>query len=318
MEPFTALGLRNHKKEVHDGDRRRTSALICFCGHPVKSRKGLQEHMRKCKDVSALGYPWSCPYCEGESEELKVTTELIDHVRHCFSWPVDPKSGTKEKREFDADLFQVTKNAVTASFVKSLFMPSILKLNGGKSAFALVFGSNATLFRGGSQAFVEALDFSDDEPKVDTDLELVLKSHPFGQLVDPRKYQPLKDDEDFLTLPFVGNSEELSRRLQDCLIQSVNDVLWCLKVEVYGREVVHDPHAIPHLARPRQEDKAFTVVNENLNGADQLMIGAVTWNALITMAVILTSGEIVVGPHNTAFLPHEGSHACNTGSTVVV
>ena len=38
------------------------------------------------------------------------------------------------------------------------------------------------------------------------------------------------------------------------------------------------------------------------------MIGMVRWNALVTMAVAVMSGKVVIGPHNTVFHPHAASH----------
>ncbi|KAF9113127.1 hypothetical protein BGX30_007045 [Mortierella sp. GBA39] len=79
------------------------------------------------------------------------------------------------------------------------------------------------------------------------------------------------------------------------LIQSGADVLLCLKVEVYGRRKSEDPHSLD-LAIP--DVRSFKVVNEEHDSTRQVMIGTARWNALVTLAVVVTSGQVVVGPHN--------------------
>ncbi|KAF9995634.1 hypothetical protein BGZ79_010680, partial [Entomortierella chlamydospora] len=44
------------------------------------------------------------------------------------------------------------------------------------------------------------------------------------------------------------------------------------------------------------------------DSARRVMVGTVGWNALATLAVVVRSGKIVVGPHNSLFQPHEASH----------
>ncbi|KAF9303310.1 hypothetical protein BGZ74_003999 [Mortierella antarctica] len=128
-----------------------------------------------------------------------------------------------------------------------------------------------------------------EETITDGDLKLALKTHKYGLLVNVEDYELLEDDDPFCYMPFSGRSELVARKLEGCLIQSGTDIILCLKVEVYGRSPDEDPRGI----------------NE---GASQLMIGTVRWNALVTMAVVLTSGKIVVGPNNTIFNPHAASH----------
>ncbi|KAF9952148.1 hypothetical protein BGZ65_005473, partial [Modicella reniformis] len=102
-----------------------------------------------------------------------------------------------------------------------------------------------------------------------------------------------------------GQSELVARKLEGCLIQSGYDVILCLKVELFGRSPDEDSHGVASLVSP--DVRSFKVVNEMCEGASQIMIGTVRWNALVTMAAVLTSGKIVVGPHNTIFYPHVAS-----------
>ncbi|ORZ16813.1 hypothetical protein BCR41DRAFT_405645 [Lobosporangium transversale] len=107
-------------------------------------------------------------------------------------------------------------------------------------------------------------------------------------------------------MPFLGNSEQVARKLQSCLIQSGNDVIMCLKVEVYSRLQSEDPHADAFVAFPGS--KVVKVASQLFNRTSQLMIGTTAWSALVTMGVVLTSGKVIVGPHNIVFNPHSESH----------
>ncbi|KAF9368781.1 hypothetical protein CPB97_004254, partial [Podila verticillata] len=144
----------------------------------------------------------------------------------------------------------------------------------------------------------------DDEIE-DTDLKLALRSHTYCSLVDVEKYRALEDDDPICTMWFSEHSKQLARTLARLLIQSGDEVLLCLKVEVYGRCKSEDPHSLD-LALP--DDKSFKVVNQLHDGTHKVMIGTVRWNALVTMAAVVTSGKVVVGPHNTVFHPHAVSH----------
>lgn len=80
-----------------------------------------------------------------------------------------------------------------------------------------------------------------------------------------------------------------------------------LKVEVYGRRESEDAHSIPRLGEP-DGIRHFKVANLTNDSSQMIIIGTVTWNALVTMAVVLTSGNVIVGPHNPWFHPHAASH----------
>jgi hypothetical protein len=80
-----------------------------------------------------------------------------------------------------------------------------------------------------------------------------------------------------------------------------------LKVEVYGRRESEDAHNIPRLGEP-DSIRHFKVANLTNDSSQMIIIGTVTWNALVTMAVVLTSGNVIVGPHNPSFHPHAASH----------
>lgn len=104
--------------------------------------------------------------------------------------------------------------------------------------------------------------------------------------------------------PFTS-SGSLSRSLQSCIIESGNMAILCLKIEVYGRSRDEDPHGDKTVAKP--DVNPYKIVNQKFEDCCQLMIGTVRWNALVTMAVELTTGKVIVGPHNTFFKPHANS-----------
>ncbi|ORZ26415.1 hypothetical protein BCR41DRAFT_348255 [Lobosporangium transversale] len=106
-------------------------------------------------------------------------------------------------------------------------------------------------------------------------------------------------------MPFGSNGKSLARTLAGLLIQSGDAVLLALKVEVYGRLPSQDAQG-QDVALPGRNP--FSVVNSRHDNADKVMIGTLGWNALVTLAVILTNGKVVVGPHNPDFYPHRSSH----------
>lgn len=76
---------------------------------------------------------------------------------------------------------------------------------------------------------------------------------------------------------------------------------------MYGRRESEDAHHITKLGEP-DGSRPFKVANHTHNNTQMVIIGTVRWNALVTMAVVLTSGRVVVGPHNPWFHPHAASH----------
>jgi len=188
-----------------------------------------------------------------------------------------------------------------------MFVPVVMKLTGGERLFGFVLVTRAHLLaEEGKVALVSPLKYRLEETLEDTDLTLALKPHKYGRLAKVNEYELVEDGDDFWCMPFSGSSEVVARKLQSCLIQSGDDVILCLKVEVYGRSPDEDPHGDADVALP--DVRPFKIVNQKFDDVSQLMIGTVRWNALVTMAAVLTSGRIIVGPHNTIFKPHSKSH----------
>ncbi|KAF9952959.1 hypothetical protein BGZ72_005802 [Mortierella alpina] len=120
----------------------------------------------------------------------------------------------------------------------------------------------------------------DDEIE-DLELKIALKAHAFSSLVNVESYEPLEEDDPLCCMPFSEHNKLLARKLMGLLIQSGDAVLLCLKVEVVSQ--LHE-------------------------STSKVKVGTVRWNALVTMAVVVTNGKLVVGPHNTEFHPHPASH----------
>ncbi|KAK3804587.1 MAG: hypothetical protein J3Q66DRAFT_408150 [Benniella sp.] len=221
-----------------------------------------------------------------------------------MSWPVSPDKLEGDMNEFDKELVSATGHIATANCAQGPFMPIEMCI-GDEKVHGFAFGNNTHLLSSGTAALVNPLKRGIEEEICDEDLSLCLRPHKFGQMVAVEDYEPLLDDA-LTYMPFRDQSKTIPRKLQGCIIQSRKDVLLCLKVEVYGRSPDEDPQAIPDLVTP--DVRSFKVVNELFGGANQVMIGTSTWNALVTMTVILNHGEVIVGPNNVLFYPHAASH----------
>ncbi|KAF8931875.1 hypothetical protein BGZ47_011644 [Haplosporangium gracile] len=106
------------------------------------------------------------------------------------------------------------------------------------------------------------------------------------------RQKPLENGDEMWHMGFAGNGEFLATSLEGLLLQSGHMVLLVNKVEVFGRTPSEDPHRLD-VARPIGK-RSFIVVNEWHDEAHKVMIGTVKWNALVTLAVILTDGRVIV------------------------
>ncbi|KAF9911814.1 hypothetical protein EC991_002117 [Linnemannia zychae] len=170
-------------------------------------------------------------------------------------------------------LVSTTGNTNTAKFLLSLMEPIAINLKSGKT-------ENALALPGGTKRLLQDL------------------------VVSIQRVTTFKTASSVLPLQHTHGSD-VAKRLAGALIQSGSAVLLALKVEVYGRSPSEDPH---------QQDVAYPISGSFIvqsllhDGATKILIGTQTWNALITSAVILTRGVVVVGPNNTAFHPHPRSN----------
>ncbi|KAF9127086.1 hypothetical protein BGX30_014953, partial [Mortierella sp. GBA39] len=228
---------------------------------------------------------------------------LSSHILDCKSWPEEEE----DFDELDAQLIKNTGHPATARFVNDIFDQAVITLPGGEKVFAYLPAGSSKRLGDGSEAYVRPLKRRSEKDITDSKLELVLRSHAYCSLVDIEDYRALGDKDQIWTKRFSGHGKELSRSLASLLIQSGDEVLLCLKVEVYGRRESEDAHNIPRLGEP-DSIKHFKVANLTYDSSQMIIIGTVTWNALVTMAVVVTSGKVIVGPHNPWFHPHAASH----------
>ncbi|KAF9163680.1 hypothetical protein DFQ26_002273 [Actinomortierella ambigua] len=92
--------------------------------------------------------------------------------------------------------------------------------------------------------------------------------------------------------------------LLEMLIFSGDDVLLAYKVEAYGAETPRDAHAQVVLEIGSMSFKVENVLHDSTH---KVMVGCIRWCVLVTMAVMLTSGQVIVGPNNTVFHPRATS-----------
>ncbi|KAF9578133.1 hypothetical protein BGW38_006226 [Lunasporangiospora selenospora] len=295
---------RTHYCESHDGSTERLNPLKCdSCEKSYLNRGSLRRHIQECQLSRDIIYPRLCPWCK--------TPNIIDiktwskHSYTCKSWPEVPKTDIIDWTSFDDGLLDCTKHSPSAEFIKKMLVPTSIKLPGRIQTFGFIFESGVKhLQESHGLALIEPL-VKQSDSITDDDLKIALSYHKYGNLIKDVDYMLADDTDDFWHLPFKGQSEYISRRLQSCIIQSGKDIILCLKIEVYGRSQGEDPQADSNVALPGS--RPFNVVNEQFLDVSQLMIGSIRWNALVTLSTVLTSGTVVVGPHNPFFKPHRHS-----------
>ncbi|KAF9090664.1 hypothetical protein BGX27_002201 [Mortierella sp. AM989] len=281
--------LRTHESESHDGPRRRIHPLRCqWWPKDFQTRKGLAKHLLSCPGIKELSFSLLCPTCRLMIADVDA---LSSHTWQCVFWPEDVKSQQEGLREFEAQLIENTRHMATARYAQDLFEPVELRLEGGDKVFGMLLTGGAKRLGDGAMAHVRPLKNRLDDEIEDVELRLALRSRAYCSLVDVEKYRALEDDDPIFTMRFSEHSKQLARKLVKLLIQSGDEVLLCLKAEVYGRYKSEDPHSLD-IALP--DDKSFKVANQLRDGIHK--------NALVT------SGKVVVGPHNIVFHPHAASH----------
>ncbi|KAF9980544.1 hypothetical protein BGZ65_004963 [Modicella reniformis] len=307
--------LLSHLNDCHDNKKKRAHSLRCIhssCTYAFMSRQKYTEHISICTSGD------SSSTTEGHDEDVnedKDSDEL--EVQEVVETDVDtsaniPKVGQDEDEEDQSRMFKrlqeqlvsVTGIVNTAEFMLSFTEPIALTLKNGETENVLALpGGTKRLSQDGTVSFKPVKRRADKGSEIqDGELRSALAAHAFGGLVDESNYQLL--DEDLCDRTFREDGKHIAKRLGGAIIQSGTSVLLALKVEVYGRTPSEDPH---------QQDVVFpalgTHVVESLlhDGATKILIGTQTWTALVTSAVILTSGAVVVGPNNTVFNPHPRS-----------
>jgi hypothetical protein len=297
--------LSTHKKDQHDGERRRIFPLKCqWCSiKPMITRSGLSKHLGRCQAVSCLQFPLSCPFCKAECQG---PVDLSRHSLECYSWEQDTSSDDQLLNEFDKELIRVTRHPAAARYTEQMFEKAELRLENGEREFAFIISRGSKRSKSGSKAYVHIPKRHAPEVVEDTKLDAVLESHAYGHLVCLEDYKLLENKDPLWHLPFPDNGELLATMFEGMLIQSGDDILLAYKVEVYGTADYEDPHA-QELAKPDGKN-AFKVESVYHDQTHKVMVGTVKWCVLVTLAVMVTDGTVVVGPDNKFFHPKAASH----------
>ncbi|KAF9427973.1 hypothetical protein BGZ94_003702 [Podila epigama] len=290
----------SHRRDNHDGKHRRIYPLQCiWCGSkPMNTRSGLSKHLARCEGVQSLKFPLPCPFCDRECFALDG---LRKHSLECFSWKQDKSRNDQVLEQVDKELLRVTRHPATADLASRLFDTAELRHDTGETSLVLLITRPSKRARSGSKSYFHVVERPVPQMARDIKLDDVLASHSYGGLVNMDEYKLLENKDSLWHLPFPGNGERLAAMFQGMLIQSGDDVLLAYKVEVYGSADYEDPHA-QEVARPEGKN-AFKVENLYHDHTHKVMVGAVKWCVLVTMAILLTDGTVVIGPDNNFFHP---------------
>ncbi|KAG0040756.1 hypothetical protein BGZ83_002444, partial [Gryganskiella cystojenkinii] len=259
----------------------------------------LEKHLAaRCPGLDDLQFPLSCPFCQKECEGRK---ELSKHSLTCFSWEQDGASDEQFLDEFDKEINRVTRLPTTSQFITQMFEKAELRLSNGEREFALIIPRGTKRLLSGSMAHVHLVKRPALQVVKDDQFDSALKTYAFGGLVSIQEYKRLETDDPLWHLPFADNGELLATVFEGVLIQSGHEILYALKVEGYGTADFEDPHS-QDLAKPVGKS-TFTIENVFHDQTHKVMIGGIKWCILVTMAVLLDDGTVIVGPDNNVFHP---------------
>ncbi|KAF9372657.1 hypothetical protein CPC16_002310 [Podila verticillata] len=270
----------------------------------MATRTGLAKHLfARCVGVRSLQFPLRCPFCDAECQK---PDGLSKHSVYCYSWEQDTSSDDQLLDEFDKELIRVTRHPAAARYTEQMFEKAELRLENGERGLAFIISCGSKRSMSGSKAYVHIPKRRAPEVFEDTKLDAALESHAYGRLVCLEDYKHIENKDPLWHLPFPDNGERLAKMFEGMLIQSGNDILLAYKLEVYGTADYEDPHA-QELAKPEGKS-AFKVENVCHDQTHKVMVGGVKWCVLVTLAVMLTDGTVVVGPDNKFFFPKATSH----------
>ncbi|KAG0008249.1 hypothetical protein BGZ81_004211, partial [Podila clonocystis] len=213
----------------------------------------------------------------------------------------DTSSDDQLLDEFDKELTRVTRHPAAARYTEQMFEKAELRLENGERGFAFIISRGSKRSMSDSKAFVHIPKRRVPEVVESPKLDAALESHAYGHLVCLEDYKLLENKDPLWHLPFRDNGELLATMFEGMLIQSSDDILLAYKVEVYGTADHEDPHS-QELAKPEGKD-AFKVESVCHDQTHKVMVGAVKWCVLVTLAVMLTDGTVIVGPDNKYFHP---------------
>ncbi|KAK3807522.1 MAG: hypothetical protein JOS17DRAFT_808068 [Linnemannia elongata] len=296
----TSSAKHSHKWDQHDGSQKRIFPLKCqWCDvKPMMTRTGLAKHLSRCQGVLCLQFPLACPSCD---KECQGADDLSKHSSSCYSWEQDTSSDESFLDDFDKRLYRVTRHPAAARYMEQMFQKTELRLQNGETEYAFMLSPGCKRLMSGAKAHVRIVKRRAPEVVEDTKLDVAVGSHAFGRLVCFEDYKLLENNDPLWHLPFPDNGELLATMFEGMVIQSGDDALLAFKVEVYGTDDYEDPHA-QDVAKP-EGLHAFKVENVCHDQTHKVMVGAIKWCVLSTLAVMVTDGTVVVGPDNKFFNP---------------
>ncbi|KAF9116253.1 hypothetical protein BGX30_005994, partial [Mortierella sp. GBA39] len=120
------------------------------------------------------------------------------------TWEQDTSSDNQTLVEFEKELIHVAKHAATARCSQEMFEPAELRLEDGSKAFALLLTSGSKRLQSGSVAYVRSLKRRRPSEIEDIELEVALKGHHYGGLVNTEDYKAAESDA-IWHMPFRSN-----------------------------------------------------------------------------------------------------------------
>ncbi|KAF9944837.1 hypothetical protein BGZ72_001915 [Mortierella alpina] len=276
-----------------------------FLAPDFQSRIRYETHFRS-NHATAKAALRLCPLCD---KSFATTSELDLHLNdHEQQQEQDDVSvsesdaNTESLQTLRSSLISYTGSIHTAEYFMNMACPIVLTMEDGKKVTVLgVPGIAEQLV--GRVVSADVMKLTGEENKAAITLSQALMSHRYGGIVLDQlsSYNQLGGED---CQKRFSEASVVAKLLAGCLIHSGANVALALKVEIYGRSRTDDPHEQP-LAFPLLGD--YTVESVNHDGATKLMIGTDTWLALVTSCVVLTTGEIIIGPHNTQFRPSKST-----------
>ncbi|KAF9358347.1 hypothetical protein BGX26_001936 [Mortierella sp. AD094] len=217
---------------------------------------------------------------------------------------VSSDSDEAQLQKLRENLAANTGHSYTADFLLNITEPLGLKLQNGEMVQVLALPRDAKRFMVDTVVSVRSLRRQVTLDDTQAELRQALWAHTFGGLAkdDLSQYEYRSDD--LCQRTFHKDGRAIAQQLAGALIQTRTEVMLILKVEVYGRTNFEDSHS-HDLAFPACEPyKVEATLHDDTR---RILIGAATWSALVTSAVMLTTGQVIVGPNNTGFHPGKES-----------
>ncbi|KAF9430699.1 hypothetical protein BGZ76_000741 [Entomortierella beljakovae] len=268
FETYTQI--RRHAAVAHSGKSNSELNLSCLkCFHHFSSAEELDQHM---------------------DTHLELQEVLVDDGKDDL--------GTKDSitlKQAMIELNDCTKNPTLSKCLLDMFVPHSLLYASGYQGLGLVTPSTAK--RGASDLVTGARRIKMPRTSEDVkphDLEEIISNCRLSGLVEYKQYSQL--DSSVYHMKYQSSKKQIAQHLAGAIIQSKSQVILVLKAEVYGWAPKDDVHGVD-LVLPSWDDKKVALLDHD--NCRKLVVGTLTWSALITASIELLSGNVDVGVNNT-------------------